>query len=213
MSDTLAITAFGRGGGQANQGIVFARLVPIGDRAHSQADSRDDGAAADQAIPERGAIVAVQGSSSSVFQRGSGPGGGGIQYALSDRIWRSSISTRRRPSISSIRTRAIVDITRSYVPGRPELRVVIDRKRAADLGIRVEDVSQTVNALMAGQRVTTFNAASDQYDVMLKAQDAFRRAPETLAAATVRGPASGELVQLRNLVTLDQGVGPASIDR
>jgi HAE1 family hydrophobic/amphiphilic exporter-1 len=89
---------------------------------------------------------------------------------------------------------------------------VIDRKRAADLGIRVEDVSQTVNALMAGQRVTTFNAASDQYDVMLKAQDAFRRAPETLSAATVRS-ASGELVQLRNLVTLDQGEGPASIDR
>jgi HAE1 family hydrophobic/amphiphilic exporter-1 len=147
-----------------------------------------------------------------VFQRGSGPSGGGIQYALSgpDLEKLDQYSSKAVDLIDQ--HPAIVDVTRSYVPGRPELRVVIDRKRAADLGIRVEDVSQTVNALMAGQRVTTFNSANDQYDVLLKAQDAFRRAPETLAAATVR-TASGELVQLRNLVTLDQGEGPASIDR
>ena len=65
----------------------------------------------------------------------------------------------------------------------------------------VETVSQTVNALMAGQDVTTFNSANDQYDVVLQAEDAFRRTPETLAAATVRTP-SGGLVQLRNLVAL-----------
>ena len=59
-------------------------------------------------------------------------------------------------------------------------------ERAADLGVRVQDVSQTVNALLAGQEVTTFNAASDQYDVVLKAQDSFRRTPESIAAATVR---------------------------
>src|SRR6185295_6900977 len=82
VSDTLAISAFGRGGGQANQGVVFARLVPIGDRAHSQADL------VAMARPlmkpyRKDAVVTVQGTSSSVFQRGSGPGGGGIQYALS----------------------------------------------------------------------------------------------------------------------------------
>jgi len=84
--------------------------------------------------------------------------------------------------------------------------------KALRLGIRVQDVSQTVNALMAGQRVTTYNAASDQYDVTLRAEDAFRRTPESLADATLR-TAAGQLVQLRNLVTFDQGEGPASIER
>ena len=107
---------------------------------------------------------------------------------------------------------SVVDADRTYLPGRPELRLSIDRRRAADLGIRVQDVSQTVNALMAGQKVTNYNAGSDQYDVVLKAQDAFRRTPETLADATVR-TASGNLVQLRNLVTFDRGDAPASIDR
>ena len=94
----------------------------------------------------------------------------------------------------------------------PELRIDIDRKRAADLGIRVQDISQTVNALIAGQEVTTYNAASDQYDVVLKAQDSFRRTPDSIAAAD-GSDVSGELVQLRNLVTLRRGRGPASIDR
>ena len=47
---------------------------------------------------------------------------------------------------------------------------------------------------------------------MLKAQDSFRRTPESIAASTVR-TASGELVQLRNLVSFNEGSGPASIDR
>ena len=78
--------------------------------------------------------------------------------------------------------------------------------------MRVQDVSQTVNALVAGQKVTTFNAASDQYDVLLRAQDSFRRTPDSIAAATVR-TGTGELVQLRNLVTLSEGSAPASIER
>ena len=78
--------------------------------------------------------------------------------------------------------------------------------------MRIQDVSQTVNALIAGQEVTTFNAASDQHEVVIKAQDSFRRTPESIASATVR-TASGELVQLRNLVSFNEGSGPAQIDR
>ncbi len=106
----------------------------------------------------------------------------------------------------------LVDIDRSFQPGLPELRLNIDRKRAADLGVRVQDISQTVNALIAGQEVSTFNAASDQYEVVLKAQDSYRRTPDSIAAATVR-TTSGQLVQLRNLVSFNEGSGPASIDR
>jgi hydrophobe/amphiphile efflux-1 (HAE1) family protein len=212
VSDTLAIAAFGGGGGQSNQGTVFARLKPIEQRSKSQ--SALVAVARDMVKPYRKeAIIAVQNPQSNAFGGGRGGGGAsGVQYALSgpDLAKLDEYSSKALAIIQQ--NPLIVDATRSYVPGRPELRVTIDRKRAADLGIRVEDVSQTVNALMAGQKVTTFNAASDQYDVMLKAQDAFRRAPETLASATVKS-ASGELVQLRNLVTLDKGEGPATIDR
>jgi HAE1 family hydrophobic/amphiphilic exporter-1 len=207
VSDTLAIAGFGGAGGQPYQGTVFARLTPADTRPSQQALVIR---ARTLVGPYRKhAVVSVQGQSGIV---GVGGRGATIQYALvGPNLEKLDDYTARALKIIE-RAPSVVDADRSYLPGRPELRIAIDRRRAADLGIRVQDVSQTVNALMAGQEVTTYNAGSDQYDVVLKAQDAFRRTPETLADATVRS-ASGNLVQLRTLVTFDRGDAPASIDR
>jgi HAE1 family hydrophobic/amphiphilic exporter-1 len=207
VSDTLAIAGFGGAGGQASQGTVFARLTPADTRPTQQALV----ARARKLVqPYREeAVVGVQGASGI---SGIGGRGAAIQYALVGPNLAKLDEYSSRALAILAESPLVVDADRGYVPGRPELRVAIDRSRAADLGVRVQEVSETVNALMAGQRVTTFNAASDQYDVLLKAQQAFRRAPETLAAATVR-TGTGQLVQLRNLVTFDEGSGPASIDR
>jgi hypothetical protein len=58
------------------------------------------------------------------------------------------------------------------------LRVVIDRARAADLGVRVGDIAQALNTLVAGQKVSTFNAGTDQYDVRVRAVGQFRTSVE-----------------------------------
>ena len=205
VTDTLAIAGFG-GGGQSNGGSIFVRLAPIDDREHSQQELV---AAARKLLqPYReSAIVSVQGAS------GAGGGGGrAIQYALVGPELRLLDQYTSQAVEEMDKSKALVDSDRTYLPGRPELRIDIDRRRAADLGIRVADVSQTVNTLIAGQEVTTYNAASDQYDVVLKAQDSFRRTPESLAAATIR-TGGGELVQLRSVVNFHEGSGPASIDR
>jgi len=207
ISDTLAIAGFGGSGGQPYQGTVFARLTPASTRPSQQAlVIRVRSLIAPY---RKQAVVSVQGQSGIV---GVGGRGATIQYALvgPDLAKLDEYTSRALGIIDTAPT--VVDADRTYLPGRPELRIAIDRRRAADLGIRVQDVSQTVNALMAGQKVTTYNAGSDQYDVVLKAQDAFRRTSDTLADATVR-TASGSLVQLRNLVTFDRGDAPASIDR
>jgi multidrug efflux pump subunit AcrB len=155
------------------------------------------------------AVISVQGTGGLFFIGGRGAQ---IQYALVGPDLAKLDEYTAKGAAAMDNNPLLVDVDRSYQPGLPELRLDIDRRRAADLGIRVQDVSQTVNALIAGQEVTTFNAASDQYEVVLRAQDSFRRTPESIAAATVR-TASGELVQLRNLVTFNEGSGPASIDR
>src|SRR5204863_9188840 len=68
----------------------------------------------------------------------------------------------------------VVDADSSLVTGKPELRVVIDRARAGDLGVRVADVAQALNTLVAGQKVSTFNAGTDQYNVRVRAIGQFR---------------------------------------
>ena len=198
----------GGGGGANNSGSVFVRLKPIEERDKSQQEIM---LMARQLVQpyRKSAVISVQGTGGLFFIGGRGAQ---IQYALVGPDLQKLDEYTGKGAKLMDDDPLLVDVDRTYQPGLPELRLSIDRRRAADLGVRVQDISQTVNALIAGQEVTTFNAASDQYEVVLKAQDSFRRTPESIAAATVR-TASGELVQLRNLVAFNEGTGPASIDR
>jgi HAE1 family hydrophobic/amphiphilic exporter-1 len=209
VSDTLSMPGGGAGGfGVTNQGNLFVRLVPIHEREFSQQELIVRARRIIQPY-RQSAVISIQSAGGIVALSGRGAT---IQYALvGPDLKKLDQYTERARQILS-KNDALVDVDRTFLPGRPELRLNIDRKRAADLGVRVQDISQTVNALVAGQKVTTFNAASDQYDVLLRAQDSFRRTPESIAAATVR-TGTGELVQLRTLVTLGEGSAPASIER
>ena len=106
----------------------------------------------------------------------------------------------------------VVDVDSTLITGKPEMRVVIDRARAADLGVRVGDIAQSLNTLVAGQKVSTFNAGTDQYDVRVRAMGEFRASEEGLKRMLVASQKLG-WVSLDNLVTVEQGTGPSSIDR
>ena len=211
VSDTLAIGGFGGGGGAQgapNSGQLTVRLRPIEQRELSQQQI----VAMTRKLVQpyrKSATIGVQGSGGLAVISGRGAA---IQYTLAGPDLKRLDEYTTKAVALLEKSPVLVDADRTFLPGRPELRINVDRKRAADLGVRVQDISQTVNALLAGQDVTTFNAASDQYDVVLKAQDSFRRTPESIAAATVR-TARGQLVPLRNLVTFNEGAAPASIDR
>jgi hydrophobic/amphiphilic exporter-1 (mainly G- bacteria), HAE1 family len=106
----------------------------------------------------------------------------------------------------------VVDVDSTLISGKPELRVVIDRARAADLGVRVGDIAQALNSLVAGQKVSTFNAGTDQYDVRVRAVGEYRSSAEGLNRMIVSSAKVG-WVSLDNLVRLEEGTGPAAIDR
>ena len=206
VQGNAGLTGGGQGGN--NSGNVFVRLKPIEERDVTQQELMVQARKLVQPY-RKSAVVSVQGTGGLTFVGGRGAQ---IQYTLVGPDLAKLDQYSAKGTAAMDQNPVLVDIDRSFQPGLPELRLNIDRKRAADLGVRVQDVSQTVNALIAGQDVSTFNAASDQYEVVLKAQDSFRRTPESIASATVR-TTSGELVQLRNLVSFNEGSGPASIDR
>ncbi|MBD0371133.1 MAG: efflux RND transporter permease subunit [Pyrinomonadaceae bacterium] len=106
----------------------------------------------------------------------------------------------------------VVDADSTLILGKPELRVVIDRARAADLGVRVGDIAQALNTLVAGQEVSTFNAGTDQYDVRVRAIGEFRTSVEGLSRMIVPSTKVG-WVSLDNLVRIEEGTGPSAIDR
>jgi HAE1 family hydrophobic/amphiphilic exporter-1 len=106
----------------------------------------------------------------------------------------------------------VVDADSTLISGKPELRVVIDRARAADLGVRVGDIAQALNSLVAGEKVSTFNAGTDQYDVRVRAIGQFRTSAEGLKRMIVSSTKVG-WVSLDNLVHVEESTGPAAIDR
>src|SRR5690606_4747945 len=109
-------------------------------------------------------------------------------------------------------TKGFVDVDSTLALRKPEVRVNIDRKKAADLGIRVEDIAATLRTLVGGEPVTKYKEADEQYDVWLRASLPNRDDPHAIYNLAVARP-NGELVRLSNLVTLDEARGPAQIDR
>src|SRR6266516_865916 len=106
----------------------------------------------------------------------------------------------------------VVDADSTLVVGKPEVRVVIDRARAGDLGVRIGDIAQSLNTLVAGQKVSTFNAGTDQYNVRVRAIGEFRASVDALKQMIVSSSKLG-WVSLDNLVRLEEGTGPSAIDR
>jgi len=106
----------------------------------------------------------------------------------------------------------VVDADSTLITGKPELRVNIDRARAADLGVRVGDIAQALNTMVAGTKVSTFNAGTDQYNVRVRAISEYRASAEGLKRMIVASTKVG-WVSLDNLVKTEEATGPSAIDR
>ncbi len=108
--------------------------------------------------------------------------------------------------------RGLVDVDTATAQRTPELRLSIDRRKAADLGVSAADIAGSLRTLVAGEQVTKFREAADQYDVWLRLRPEDRRSEDALLRLEV--PSSrGQLVRLSNLVSLRADTGPAQIDR
>jgi HAE1 family hydrophobic/amphiphilic exporter-1 len=201
------------GGGTPNQGSVQVRLRPVKDRKYSQADliQRTRDMIRKRKYPKE-YVITASGSSSIGASIGGGRGGSSLGFFISGPDIQkldeySNKLVERIKQDDNFR-----DADRSLQLSSPEVRIIIDRQRAADLGVKAGDVAQALNTLAAGQRVTTYSEGSDQYDVVVRAGEEFRRTRENLSNFTVAS-SSGGTVGLEKLVRLEEGESPASIDR
>jgi HAE1 family hydrophobic/amphiphilic exporter-1 len=109
----------------------------------------------------------------------------------------------------------ILDADTTLKLDRPELRVEIDRKRAADLGVEVADIAQALRTMVGGDlRVTRFRdpSVNEDYDVQLRLTERYRDRPQVISRLYVpsRG---GQLVRLDNVVKIVPSTIPSRIDR
>ena len=107
----------------------------------------------------------------------------------------------------------VVDPDTTLRSGKPEVRLIINRPKAADLGVSVLDIEQALNTVVAGQVASTFNSGEDQYDVRVRAQEQFRTTSEALSQMTVPSTKGMGPVGLDQVVSIQPGSGPSSVNR
>ncbi|PHQ24989.1 multidrug transporter AcrB [Marinobacter guineae] len=104
---------------------------------------------------------------------------------------------------------SLLNLETDFELTRPELRVSIDRERAADLDITIEDVGLTLQTMLASRQVTTYLDRGREYDVIIQAADADRATPSDLGQIFLRPREGGTLIPLQSLVSVEEiGANP-----
>jgi HAE1 family hydrophobic/amphiphilic exporter-1 len=212
VTDTLTTI----GGGQQEQvnvASIYVKLTPIADRNISQTALM---------VKARSEVLTnyinqYKGQLRTSVQQVAAISGGGfrnadIQYVIGgpdlDKLTQYSDAL-----LAKMKTIPdVVDVDSTLINGKPEVRLVIDRDKAADLGVRVGDIAQAVNTLVAGSKVSTFNAGVDQYNILVRATGESRNSIDALKRMIVSSSKLG-WVSLSDVVRTEEGTGPSAIDR
>ncbi|MGD9588429.1 MAG: efflux RND transporter permease subunit [Pyrinomonadaceae bacterium] len=206
VTDTLSTV----GGGTAqvvNSATIYVKLTDIGDRGKSQEQYMSDTRELLKEYPDlRTGVQQVQAFSGGGFRNAN------VQFLIAGPDL-SKLEEYSEKILEKMRTIPdAVDVDSTLISGKPEVRLEVDRETAADLGVRIGDVSQALNTLVAGQEATTFNAGTEQYEVRMRAINTFRTDIEGLKRLIVPSTKVG-WVTLDRLVKVSEGAGPSSIER
>jgi multidrug efflux pump subunit AcrB len=102
----------------------------------------------------------------------------------------------------------LVDLKDNFVGGKPEIRVRVDKEKAALMGLDTYTIAYTVKSAINGAKVGVYREGKDEYDIIARLPEKDRRSIESLERITVSGP-RGEPIPLTSLaeVSLESGLG------
>ncbi len=190
-----------------NTGMFIVSMAPWEERTLSTQQALDQVMAEWAIVPGVRAFAFVR----SGLSKGGGDRpvqfvlGGPNYEALAE--WRDIIMERAEeyPGLSRLDS--------DYKETQPQVVIRIDKNRAAALGVSVENVGNTLAAMMSEQSITTFVQDGEEYDVILQAREEQRASATDLENIYVRSSDSGRLIPLSNLIYLQETAGAASLNR
>jgi HAE1 family hydrophobic/amphiphilic exporter-1 len=190
-----------------NLGTVYVKLVPVHERKESQFAIMDR--VRREVLPQYEALrLRAQVTPVNAFRGGSNAE---IQF------WIGGPDLGKLAEYSHVLLETmkavpgVVDADTNLIQGKPELGARIDRAKAADLGVSVQDLATTLNVLVGGQKVSDYYEGGEQYEVRARAGERDRSSAAALEQARV--PAGKGTVALRDVVTLEEGTGPSLVNR
>ncbi|MBU9699958.1 efflux RND transporter permease subunit [Rhodobacteraceae bacterium HSP-20] len=204
LSANFSVVGFG---GATNSGIALWAFKDWSERDRSQAEIQQE---------LQGKLGQIAGVQAFVFAPPSLPGaGGGLPVSVvlqstgpSDRIFEVAEEVKAAAMASG--RFIIVQNSLSYDSAQVVLR--IDRERAAALNLPARDIGTTLGLLVGGGSVAQFDRDSNSYDVIMQVPQEYRNNPERLTDFYIRS-ATGQMVPLSAVVTVDTQVAPGSVEQ
>ena len=201
----LSMTAPGSSGGSTNSGMVRVTLADPKDRERSQKQivamiNRNLNKYTD------GRVIAVEDQTIQQNRRGGQPVQFVIQNNNFDKLAQVVPKFLEEANKSSVLQGVDVDLKFN----KPELRINVDRLKASQLGVSVDDISETLNLSLSDRRLGYFIKNGKQYDVLGQVSRSDRDDPTDLKDIFVRND-QGQMISLDNLVTFSEATTPSNI--
>jgi multidrug efflux pump len=189
-----------------SQGISFAGLKDWDER------DRKSQAVAAELAPKLGALPGVLAFASLPQSLGQSPRAKPVEAVI---ITSGSYEDLDRVASAMVAelagNRGLINVETDLKLNKPELKVQVDRDRAADAGVEVEAVGRTMETMLGGRQVTRFKQNGEQYDVIVQMAPADRTRPNDISDIFVRGR-SEAMVPLASLVAVREGVAPRELN-
>ncbi len=202
----LSVTAPGfTGSGSVNSGFVRATLVDPDQRNRSQQQIVD---MVNRNLPryQAGRAFVIQEQTISVNRRGGLP----VQFVIQNNNFEKLREVLPKFLDAANSNPALQGVDSDLKFNKPELKVSINRLKATQLGVSVQDIAQTLQLAYSNLRFGYFTKDGKQYQVMGQVSRVNRDDPSDLKSLFVR-TRSGELVSIDNLVTVEESTTPPSL--
>jgi len=195
------------GAGEVTRFLTFARLKDWDEREVKQQQITQS------LLPKLRKIAGVQASASNPASLGVRGFGKPLQFVIQSSASYEEINALADKLVERLRDNpGLADLDTDMRLNKPEVEVSIDRDRVADLGLDISVIGRTLETLLGGRNVSTFQIGTEQYDVTVALPPDERTSPETLSRIFVRS-ANGDMVQLSNVVKARVSVAPRDLRR
>ncbi|MGV3529484.1 MAG: efflux RND transporter permease subunit [Flavisolibacter sp.] len=201
----LSLTAPGFLSGSANTGFVRATLVDPKERERSQ---KEIVAMINRNLPKftEGRAFAIEEQTIQQNRRGGQP----VAFVIQNNDFDKIAAILPRFIEEANRSPVLQGVDADLKFNRPELRISVDRLKANQLGVSVEDISNTLNLALSNRRFGYFTKEGKQYQVLGQVARGDRDDPKDLKEIYVRSN-TGEMISLDNLVTMEEATTPSTI--
>jgi hydrophobe/amphiphile efflux-1 (HAE1) family protein len=198
----------GFGGGEVNTGMMFVTLKDPSDRPRDPETGRRLSMQELMDVVRRrwnnipGVRAIMQDPSQGGFSASRG-GGFPVEMTIRGRDW-NTLAGASKDIMEGMRASGLMtDVDSDYQVGMPEVQVVPDRERAADLGVSMTDIGETINAAIGGERSGKFKDKGRRFDIRVRLLAQQRERPEDIQRLLVR-TGNGQLIHLGDIVRIVQ---------